>query len=63
METLVLLWLTGQVFQDALQVTLEPAQLVLPRGAVLAPASWPRTSASGYLLTLHDGTTTLSVVP
>ncbi|MFN8611367.1 MAG: hypothetical protein U0931_27730 [Vulcanimicrobiota bacterium] len=42
METLVLLWLTGQVFQDALQVTLEPAQLVLPRGAVLAPASWPR---------------------
>ncbi|MBS2034862.1 hypothetical protein JST97_07735 [bacterium] len=63
MATLVFLWLSSQLFQDALQVTVEPAPLVLRPEVVLSSGSWPRDPESAFLLTVQGQTRTLSVVP
>lgn len=60
---LLALWLSSQIFQDSLQVNVQPAPLILRPGPVGSSHSWPRTPQSGFLLTVNRGTATLSVVP
>lgn len=63
MAVLITLWLSTQIFQDPLQVTVQPAPLVMRPGPVGQAGSWPRGEQSGFLLTVNRGTATLSVVP